>query len=116
MEPATMSWSQTQQPKDLHDQLTVLIGSAIRLLGGEVGVFVVANEAFDPQSSEEYTLYGLSESVLPILLASVQTGVQPGSARPLVVETVSSPLLELLRLCYGEGADDGVGPQVLAAN
>ncbi len=110
-----MSWSQTQQPKDLHDQLTVLIGSAIRLLGGEAGVFVVANEAFDPQSSEEYTLYGLSESALPILLASIQTGVQPGSARPLVVETVSPALLGQLRLCYDAGADD-VGAQFIPPN
>jgi PAS domain S-box-containing protein len=116
MEPATMSWSQTQQPKDLHDQLTVLIGSAIRLLGGEAGVFVVANEAFDPQSSEEYTLYGLSESALPILLASIQTGVQPGSARPLVMETVSPALLGQLRLCYDAGADDDVGAQFIAPN
>src|SRR6266571_4049566 len=115
MEPATMSWSQTQQPKDLHDQLTVLIGSAIRLLGGEAGVFVVANEAFDPQSSEEYTLYGLSESALPILLASIQTGVQQGSARPLVVETVSPALLGQLRLCYDAGADD-VGAQFIPPN
>ena len=59
-----MSWSQTLQTEDLHDQMTILIGSAIRLLCGEAGVFVVSNEAFDPQSSAEYTLYRLSTALL----------------------------------------------------
>src|ERR1700680_343685 len=74
-----MSWSQTLQTEDLHDQLTILIGSAIRLLCGEAGVFVVSNEAFDPQSSEEYTLYRLEESALPALLAHAQESPQPAS-------------------------------------
>jgi len=65
--------------------MTILVGSAIRLLCGEAGVFVVSNEAFDPQSSAEYTLYQLDALVLPALLARVQASIQPNSARPLVV-------------------------------
>src|SRR5579863_9945465 len=72
-----MSWSQTLQTEDLHDQLTILIGSAIRLLCGEAGVFVVSNEAFDPQSSSEYTLYRLNEVTLPTFFASIAGGKQP---------------------------------------
>src|SRR5450631_4616680 len=87
-----MSWSQNQSAEDLHDQLTILIGSAIRLLRGEAGVFVLANEAFDPQSSNEYTFYRLSESALPLLLRSVQEGVQPNSLRSLVVRPLPSAL------------------------
>ena len=67
-----MSWSQTIQTENLHDQMTILIGSAIRLLCGEAGVFVVSNEAFDPQSSHEYTLYRLSPAVLPLFLKSIE--------------------------------------------
>ena len=48
-----MPWSPTQLLEDLQNQMTILVGSAVRLLGGEFGVFVVSNEAFDPQSSEE---------------------------------------------------------------
>ncbi|MGZ6368654.1 MAG: hypothetical protein ACXWPS_22200, partial [Ktedonobacteraceae bacterium] len=59
-----MSWPQTQQSEDLYDQITILIGSAIRLLSGDAGVFVVANNAFDPQSNTAYTLYRLSEPAL----------------------------------------------------
>src|SRR5262249_17543906 len=65
--------------------MTILVGSAIRLLRGEAGVFVVSNEAFDPQSSAEYTLYQLDASVLPALLARGQAGIQTNSALPLVV-------------------------------
>jgi PAS domain S-box-containing protein len=87
-----MSWSQKQQSEDIQDQATILVGSAIRLLGGEMGVFVVSNEAFDPQSSSEYTLYQLSESTLPLLLAQVQEGSQPNSRVPLVIEKIASDL------------------------
>lgn len=87
-----MSWSQTQQSEDIQDQTTILVGSAVRLLCGEMGVFVVSNEAFDPQSSSEYTLYQLSESALPLLLAQVQEGIQPNSRTPLVIEKIAPDL------------------------
>ncbi|MBV9228381.1 MAG: PAS domain S-box protein [Chloroflexi bacterium] len=87
-----MSWSQKQQSGDMHDQMTILVGSAIRLLRGEAGVFVVSNEAFDPQSSVEHTLYRLSESALPLLLSSVREGRQPNSVEPLVVESIAPDL------------------------
>lgn len=83
-----MSWSQMQYSTDMHDQLTIFIGSAIRLLNGEMGVFIVSNEAFDPQSSREYTLYQLSKEALPLLLADAQEGAQPNSLHPLVVEPI----------------------------
>ncbi len=73
--------------------MTILVGSAIRLLCGEAGVFVVSNEAFDPQSSAEYILYQLDALVLPALLASVQVGIQPNSARPHVVSPLPAALV-----------------------
>ena len=80
-----MSWSQTIQTENLHDQMTILIGSAIRLLCGEAGVFVVSNEAFDPQSSHEYTLYRLNPAVLPLFLKSIEeSGRRPNSTCILV--------------------------------
>lgn len=87
-----MSWSQTQRSEDAHDQMTILIGSAIRLLGGECGVFVVSNEAFDPQSSSEYTLYRLDMSALSLLLSYMHEGMQPTFHQPLVVETIMPSL------------------------
>ena len=60
----------------------------MRLLCGEAGVFVVSNEAFDPQSSEEYTVYRLNEATLPTFFASIVGGVQPNSVRLLVAETL----------------------------
>ncbi len=86
---ATVSVPHMQQPENLHDQTTILVGSAIRLLCGEAGVFVVAKEAFDPQSSKEVTLYQLNPSSLPILLSYVQQTTQPTSACPLVVSSLS---------------------------
>ena len=80
-----MAWSLVQQSEDLHDQLTILVGSALRLLSAERGVFVVSNEAFDPQSSSEYVLYQLPEEELPPFLDIAQEGVQPTSQRPLVI-------------------------------
>jgi|GEM_PF-406869 len=87
-----MPWSQTQQSEDTHDQMTILIGSAIRLMRGEAGVFVVSNEAFDPQSSSEYIFYRLNETLLPQLLSSVQGRIQPNSLHPLVVDKVTAEL------------------------
>ena len=84
-----MSRSLTSSAEDLSDQMALLVGSAVRLLCGEAGVFVVSNEAFDPQSSEEYTVYRLNEAMLPTFFASIVGGVQPNSARLLVTETLS---------------------------
>jgi hypothetical protein len=67
-----MFWSKPQQHEDIRDQMTTLIGSAIQLFCGDVGFFVIANEAFDPQSNAEYILYRLDETILPPLLAHVQ--------------------------------------------
>jgi hypothetical protein len=72
-----MSWPQTQQSEDLYDQITILVGSAIRLLSGDAGVFVVSNNAFDPQSNTEYTLYSLNESVLIPLLCYIRESKKP---------------------------------------
>jgi PAS domain-containing protein len=96
-----MSWSQTRQTEDLYDQMTVLIGSAIRLLGGEAGIFVVSNEAFDPQSSSEYTLYHLSPSLLPNLLPHLRQGIQPNSEHLLVTSALSSTIMASLALSNG---------------
>ena len=87
-----MSWSQSQQAENMHDQVTILVGSAIRLLRGECGVFVVSNEAFDPQSSSEYMLYRLNEVALPLLLAQARKGPQPNLRNVLVVERISPDL------------------------
>jgi PAS domain S-box-containing protein len=84
--------------------MTILVGSAIRLLGGEFGVFVVSNEVFDPQSSEEYTVYRLSESGLPLLLAHAQEGMQPSSMHPLVIAAVPATLVGQL---LGENEEMG---------
>lgn len=88
-----MSLSQTQQSQDLHDQITILAGSAIRLLAGDAGVFVVSNEAFDPQSGTEYTLYNLDESACVHLLAYIRERKQPNSACPLLVDTLPPALV-----------------------
>src|SRR5437660_10795710 len=93
-----MPWSQTQQSEDLYDQITILVGSAIRLLGGEAGVFVVSDEAFDPQSSLEYTLYHLSPSLLPNLLPHLGQGIQPNSEHLLVTSALSSTIMASLAL------------------
>ncbi len=84
-----MSWSQVQQAEDVYDQMTVLVGSAVRLFHGESGVFVVSNEAFDPQSSTEYAQYRLSDSALSSLLSLSDRGPQPASLHPLVVEPIA---------------------------
>lgn len=103
-----MSWSQVQmrQSEDLYDQITILIGSAIRLLGGEAGVFVVSNEAFDPQSSAEYTLYQLDESAVPLLLSYAQEGRQPNSVCPFVIAPLTAPLAAQLELSNVENVEE----------
>lgn len=93
-----MSWPQKQQSGDWYDRMTVLVGSAIRLLCGEAGVFVVANEAFDPQSSPEYVYYRVPEPVLPLLLASAMEGIQPSSAYPMVTNPLPLPGLLAVQL------------------
>ena len=84
-----MSLSQVQQPEDLHDQIVILVGSAIRLLNGEAGVFVVANEAFDPLSSAEYTAYRLSDVGCRFLLALARERTQPDRTHPLIVDEIA---------------------------
>ena len=95
-----MSWSQPQQNEDSSDQMAVLVGSAIRLLRGESGVFVVSNEAFDPQSSTEYTLYRMDKAALPLLLSYAQEGMQPNSLHPLVVESLAPDLAQQLGIAH----------------
>lgn len=87
-----MSWSQPHDTKDVPDQLTILIGSAIQQLSGSSGVFVISNEAFDPQSSDEYVRYHLPEGALTALLSYVQEGIQPNSRHPLMVELLPPDL------------------------
>lgn len=98
-----MSWSHVQSSEDLHDQLTILIGSAVRLLCGEAGAFVVSNEAFDPQSSAEYTLYRVDEAVLAHFLARAQRGSQPNSIEPLLYNKMPQYLVTQLGLVGDEG-------------
>jgi len=88
-----------QQSGELYDQITILVGSAIRLLCGDAGVFVVSNEAFDPQSNTEYTLYRLNEPAAKLLLSYVQQGKQPGSRCPLVTDMLPSLLVKQLGIC-----------------
>ncbi len=84
-----MSLSQIQQSEDMYDSMTVLVGSAVRLLNGESGIFVVSNEAFDPQSSTEYTRYRLSDIALSSLLNLAERSMQPASSHLLVVEPIA---------------------------
>jgi PAS domain S-box-containing protein len=99
-----MSWPQTQQSEDLYDQITILVGSAIRLLSGDAGVFVVSNKAFDPQSNAEYTLYRLNESDLKPLLSYISQSKQPDTNCPLVVDILPSPLVKQLGVCDEDAA------------
>lgn len=79
-----MSWSRARQIGDGRDQLTILIGSAIRLLCGVAGVFVVSKEAFDPLSGDEYYPYRLSEDGCAHLLAYTCGREQPDVIHPLL--------------------------------
>ncbi len=101
-----MSLSLVLQSENLYTQMTILIGSATRLLHGEWGVFVVANEAFDPQSSTEYIPYRLDEATLPLFVTQMQVGTQPGFQQPLLVEPLSGA--QLARM--------GLGLEVEASN
>lgn len=87
-----MSWSQSQTTAVTHDQLATFIGNAIQLLCGDAGVFVVSNEAFNPQSSEEYVLYRIQEQALPAFLNYVQEVLQPNALHPLVFEPLAPDL------------------------
>lgn len=103
-----MSWSQQRRSEELYDQLTLLAGSAVRLLGGLAGVFVLANAAFDPQSSSEYTLYQLSEEEAALLLEGLRERARPGPARSRVSEAVPSGLaarLESVRALADENEE-----------
>ena len=91
-----MAWSPFSHAEDVYDQVVVLVGSAIRLLRGEYGVFVVSNEAFDPQSSREYTAYRLDEAATGSLVSLAHEGLQPSTRRPLVVESLSNDALQAL--------------------
>src|SRR5436309_5490924 len=102
-----MSLPQTQQSEDLYDQITIHVGSAIRLLCGDAGVFVVSNNAFDPQSNTEYTLYRLNESALMPLLFYTSESKQPDSSNPLVVETLPSALVKQLGVCVEDAVLPG---------
>src|SRR5258708_8041488 len=88
--------------------ITILVGSAIQLLCGLAGVFVISNEAFDPQSSAEYILYHISEPVLPLLLAYVQEGMQPNSLHPLVFETLAPDLAQQLGIAEDVVEQQGI--------
>ncbi len=110
-----MSWSQMQQSEDLYDQITVLVGSAIRLFCGDAGVFVVSNEAFDPQSNTEYTLYRLSEQASTLLLAYIRGCRQPNSSCPLLADTLPATLVKQLRACNEDVGDVGVWGDVKEA-
>src|SRR5712691_2181152 len=94
-----MSWPQTQQSEDLYDQIAILIGSAIKLLSGDAGVFVVSNNAFDPQSNTEYTLYRLNELALMPLLSCIRESKQPDTRCPLVIDTLPPDLVKQLGVC-----------------
>jgi len=91
-----MAWSPFSQAEDVYDQVVVLVGSAVRLLRGEYGVFVVSNEAFDPQSSREYTAYRLDEAATESLVTLALEGTQPSTRYPLVVESLSNDALQQL--------------------
>ena len=95
-----MPWSQQRRSEELYDQMTLLVGSAVRLLGGLAGIFVLANAAFDPQSSSEYTLYQLSEEEAALFLGGIRECAQPGPARPLVIDTLSPTLTAQLKGVY----------------
>ncbi len=104
-----MFWPQQHYSEDLYDQMPILVGSAVRLLRGQSGIFVLANAAFDPQSSSEYTLYQLSEEEATLLLGSIRERAQPGPARSLIVEAIPPALttrLSTVRFIVGETPEE----------
>jgi PAS domain S-box-containing protein len=105
-----MSWSQAQQSEDGRDQLTILIGSAIRLLCGEAGVFVISSEAFDPLSSDQYIPYRLGADGCAHLLAYVRGREQPRMAHPLVTGMLPPVIAPELGLLDVPLEDEGMCP------
>lgn len=93
-----MFWSQPHQADTAHDQMTMLIGSAIRLLCADAGLFVVSNEAFDPQSNSEYIDYHIGLAEITPLLTYIQDSMQPNAVHPLLLTTLEPELLELLHV------------------
>lgn len=104
-----MSWSQAQQSEDGRDRLTILIGSAIRLLCGEAGVFVISSEAFDPLSSDQYIPYRLGADGCAHLLAYVRGREKPQMAHPLVVGPLPAVIAPELGLVDPQ-EDEGLCP------
>jgi PAS domain S-box-containing protein len=105
-----MSWSQARQAEDGRDQLTILIGSAIRLFCGEAGVFVVSNKAYDPLSGDEYIPYRLSEDGCAHLLAYVRGREQPDMLCPLKVGLLPAVLVSGLGLQEAPVEEQGACP------
>jgi PAS domain S-box-containing protein len=103
-----MFWPQSPQSADAHDQMTTLIGSAIQMFRGEAGIFVVSNEAFDPQSSREYILYRIDEALVFPLLAHVQDGMQPNSAHPLLFEALAPDIISRLNIAPEVAQQQGI--------
>lgn len=103
-----MSWSQQRHAEDLYEQVVILVGGAVRLLRGLAGVFVLANAAFDPQSSSEYTLYQLNEEEAALFLGSIRERAQPGPARPLVVDSLPATLTAQLDIARDETGEEGL--------
>ncbi len=97
-----MSWSRVQQLVDSADQLALLIGSAVRLLGGEAGIFIVSNEVFDPQSMLEYTEYIPIAINQSLFLDLAQRMPRPDSQHLMVRERLDQDLVSRLGLCYDE--------------
>jgi PAS domain S-box-containing protein len=88
--------------------MTTLIGSAIQMFCGEAGVFVVSNEAFDPQSSSEYILYRIDEAIVFPLLAHLQDGMQPNSAHPLLFEALAPDIISQLHIASEVAEQQGI--------
>lgn len=98
--------------EESYDQIVILVGSAVRLLGGLAGVFVLANAAFDPQSSSEYTLYGLQEGEAALFLNGMRSRPQPGPARLQVVDVLAATLLAQLESVRALLDEDGEWPDL----
>jgi PAS domain S-box-containing protein len=103
-----MFWPQSPQSEDARDQMTTLIGSAIQMFRGEAGIFVVSNEAFDPQSGSEYILYRIDEAIVFPLLAHVQDGMQPNSAHPLLFEALAPDIISRLNIASEVAEQQGI--------
>jgi PAS domain S-box-containing protein len=98
--------------EESYDQIVILVGSAVQLLGGLAGVFVLANAAFDPQSSSEYTLYGLQEGEAAQFLNEMRERPQPGPARRQVVDLLSTAQLAQMESVCALLDEDGAQAEV----